>query len=43
MCLRIVNFTQNKLALKLIHDFSPRFGPAIRELSTVINRIFTCL
>ena len=33
MCLQIINFTQNKLALKPIHDFSPRFGSAILELS----------
>ena len=29
MCLEIVNFTQNKLVLKPIQDFSPRFGPAL--------------
>ena len=39
MCLQIVNFTQNKLTLNPIQDFPPRFGPAIREFSTVINRI----
>ena len=40
MCLQIINITQKKLALKLIQDFSPCFGPAIRGLSAVINRIF---
>ena len=40
MCLQIVNFTQNELALKPIQDFSPRFDPVIRELFAVINRIF---
>ena len=34
-------FTQNELALKLIQDFSLRFGPALRELSAAINRIVT--
>ena len=34
-------FTQNKLALKPIQDFSLCFGPAIQEFSAVINRIFT--
>ena len=29
ICLQIVNFTQNKLALKPIKNFSPGFGPAI--------------
>ena len=40
MCLQIVNFKQNELALKHILDFLPCFGPAIRELFTVTNRIF---
>ena len=40
MSLQIINFTQNKLALKHIQDFSACFGPATQELSTVINRIF---
>ena len=40
MCLQFVNFTQKKLALKPIQDFSPRLGPAIRELSAVISRVF---
>ena len=44
MCLQFVNFTHffafYKIALKPIQDFSPRFGPAIRELSAVINRVF---
>ena len=40
MCLQIVNFTQNKLALKHILDFPPCFGPAIQELFAVTNRIF---
>ena len=34
-CLQIFSFTQNKLALKPIQDFSSRFVPAIRELSAV--------
>ena len=34
-------FTQNKLALEPIQDFSPRSGPAMQELSTGINRVFT--
>ena len=40
MYLQIINFTQNKLALKPIQDLSPRFGSAIQELFPVINRIF---
>ena len=39
MCLQIVNFTQNKIFLKPIQDSSPRFGPAITELSAVRNKI----
>ena len=34
-------FYTKKLALNPIQDFSPRFGSAIQELSTVINRVFT--
>ena len=40
MCLQIINFTQNKLALKPIQEFSRSFFPAIRELSAVMNKIF---
>ena len=40
MYLQIINFTQNKLALKPIQDFSPRFGSAIQELFPAINRNF---
>ena len=40
MALHMVNFTQNKLGLKPVQDFSPSFVPAIRALSTVINQIF---
>ena len=40
MCLKIVNFQQNKHALKPIQDLRTLFGPAKWELPTVINRIF---
>ena len=40
MCLQFVIFTQEKLALKPIQDFPPRFGSTIWELSAVINRVF---
>ena len=39
ICLQIANFTQNILALKPIHEFSPLFGPVKKELSPVINII----
>ena len=38
MCLKII-FTQNKLDLKPIQDFSPCFGSDIIELPAVIHRI----
>ena len=39
MCLKIFSSTQNKVLLEPIQDFSLRFGPTIRKLSAVENRI----
>ena len=44
MCLQIVNFTQNKFALRPIQNFPPRFDLDTRQFDTpLISNLFSSI